>query len=709
MKSALQLLVVLFISAAVLAGGCKEVESIKKWFGPTKRVAKKMPAGTKPVKRPEAEKAPPPMLQPVPLWKDGKVDRQVDAASANLHGFLVLDVGEFWTPYVFTDGQKPDGSPAPNRYRPIYLDLARGEFPDNYHGERAKDDIYLELYGILPTLHLLRERFRNAAALPCAKEIDLTPLITFDRLLTYNSKQFAIKSTGDFVYLNGQVKQLMRAQKVESPDQLDTSKLKADEREKLKRYKVAAADYNAIAAAQQRLKCEGFIKPKVRFIKGGFDWVTQDALAQFEKRHRVFGWGYLGLDTLKKLRMTPIEVEHEAVLRVLTERAMHAAVVIEDGSTSLLANKESRTYVGADGKNHQLRNLEAELRNAIIAAFGLQTPELTLAWLQSLGELPKGQSRLVAINSPELPEYYDGEMVFTLEYDRGDVWFDFPYDDQGKEVFQPVGRRPRITLFVLYNKQRIPLARFGTTIGGWKGEKVGDTVMWKYKESPAGWRVWQRIAAAPVWIPPETTPPRELLKRPRKPKPDQPPFVMKYDEFGPSYASAYGLVAAYHEKYYKMADGTIKTGGADEGIRTHGSVDYMSIMRRHSHGCHRLHNHLALRLMSFVLNHRPHRRLGQETLGYERIVEYETIKYDLKLQQGGYVFMLDTPIEVNVLEGNIRGKAKAPIEIPIPKYDPDAGVYLHPDAGPVLVRDGVLVPTTLPVRPPDSTVPVIVF
>ena len=33
--------------------------------------------------------------------------------------------------------------------------------------------------------------------------------------------------------------------------------------------------------------------------------------------------------------------------------------------------------------------------------------------------------------------------------------------------------------------------------------------MWKYKDSPVGPGVWQQIVAAPVWLPPESTPPRE--------------------------------------------------------------------------------------------------------------------------------------------------------------------------------------------------------
>ena len=73
------------------------------------------------------------------------------------------------------------------------------------------------------------------------------------------------------------------------------------------------------------------------------------------------------------------------MIRVLTERAAHAAEVIEDGSTSLLRDDEPRTYETEDGKELQIPNLEAALRERVIMAFGLQTAESTYAWLDSLG------------------------------------------------------------------------------------------------------------------------------------------------------------------------------------------------------------------------------------------------------------------------------------------------------------------------------------
>jgi hypothetical protein len=419
----------------------------------------------------------------------------------------------------------------------------------------------------------------------------------------------------------------------------------------------------------------------------------------------VYGWGFIGKDTLDTLRKTPIENEREAVIRILTERAMHAAGVIEDGSTSMRHDETPRTFRGADGTDHGIPNLENEIREAIIAAFGLQTPDSTLAWLDGLGDLPSDGEQLVAIHGPELPEYYSGDMDLTVETDRGDVWYDFPFDAEGREMAQPVQRRPRLTIFANYRGQKIPLARFGTTIGGWRSELIDGTVMWKYKDSPPGERIWHQIVAAPVWLPPESTPPKDLLSRNPNGRGAE-RYRVNYHETGPSYASAYGLVAAYHLKYLEREDGTLRHGN-DEGIRTHGSVDYMSIMRRHSHGCHRLHNHIAVRLMSFVLAHRPHVRVGQQRLSFRRALEVEDHTYMMEIDEGGYVFDLEQPVHVNVLEGRIRGQVHHPIQGGLPKWDSDIGAYIMPDGTATLVaRDGTLTPTEMPVIEVDGGVPV---
>jgi hypothetical protein len=641
---------------------------------------------------PREEPEPLALEDPVPLWKDGKAQGQVDAATADQHGHLLLDLGEDWTPYIFTEGSGDD-VPEPSEYRDTYLALARGEFPDDRHGYRAEKDQYLELYGILPNLSLLRDRFTEVRTLPCAEELDLAPLHEFDGFVAYRKGRRPARRLARYELLKPKMAALLERARVESLDQLTRADAAdADEWEQIEEYRTLAPEIEAIVAAQARLQCEGFFDGRGAYTAGLFDWRTHEALAEFERRHRVYGWGFIGKDTLTVLRETPQETEREAVIRMLTERAMHAARVIEDGSTSFLRDGEPRTFKTEDGRELPIPNFEAELREHVIEAFGLQTTESTYAWLQSLGEI--GAERVVALEGIERPPYYSDVMDLSVFIDRGDVWFEFPYDEEGRARSQPVSRRPRLTILVKYNGQKIPLARFGTTIGGWRTDYIDGVVMLKYKGSPTGRRVWSRISAAPVWVPPESTPPRVMVYKRRKRGKDY--FEVDYHTTGPSYASAYGLVAAYHRKYYRGADGTIQVGG-DEGIRTHGSVDYMSIMRRHSHGCHRMHNHIAVRLMSFVLEHRPHTRYGQQPMVYRREFEFEEEMYLMEFEKGGYNFVLDEPLYVDVLPGRIRGQVKEPIEVALPRYDRDVGAYVMPDGAWVSVdRFGNLTPRIKP-------------
>ena len=627
---------------------------------------------------------------PVAFWKDGKVQGEVDAAKADEEGHLLLDLGEDWTPYILTEATSPDEESKPNAYRATYLALARGEFPKDRHGYRAKKDQYLELYGILPTLTLLKERFAGVRALECAAGLDLVPLQEFEGFLAYQKGRRPARRLARYELLKPQMAALVTRAGVENLDQVTRAHAVDDrEWEKVEEYKTLAPEIEAIIAAQARLACEGFFEGRGQYKPGLFDWRTHEALAEFERRHRVYGWGFIGDATLAVLRKSPQETEQEAVIRVLTERAMHAAEVIEDGSTSTLRDGEPRTYETEDGKELQVPNFEAELRERVITAFGLETAESTYAWLESLGEIRKEQ--VVALQSVELPPYYSDVMDLSVTIDRGDVWYEFPFDEEGKARSQPTSRRPRLTIFVNYNDQKIPLARFGTTVGGWRGEFIDGAVMWKYKGSPVGKRVWSRIAAAPVWVPPESTPPGVMLNKKRDGT-----FEIDYHTTGPSYASAYGLVAAYHRKYYRSPDGKVQLGG-DEGIRTHGSVDYMSIMRRHSHGCHRMHNHIAVRLMSFVLEHRPHTRYGQQPMVYRREFEFEEELYVMEFDKGGYNFVLDEPLPVETLPGRVRGQVKEPIEIALPRFDREVGAYVMPDGAWVSVdRFGNMAPRIQP-------------
>jgi hypothetical protein len=185
--------------------------------------------------------------------------------------------------------------------------------------------------------------------------------------------------------------------------------------------------------------------------------------------------------------------------------------------------------------------------------------------------------------------------------------------------------------------------RWATTIGGWQRERLAPGLEeLRYKPSPAGHFVWRELIAAPAWFPPLTTPDKDLVRLLPSGR-----WTANDRALGPGYASAYGLVALLHQR-------AAPPGGppwTDANVRTHGSGNYRSILRGSSHGCHRLFNHLAIRLGSFLLAHRDVERLGQSAEEYTRIVRWRGRAFRLHVPSRGYRFELSPPIDVEVLPG----------------------------------------------------------
>jgi hypothetical protein len=303
---------------------------------------------------------PAPMHQPIPLWEGGRATGEVDAATAREHGHVVIDLGEAWTPYLFTTRGTATETETPNAYRETYLALARGEFPRDHHGDRARDDKYLELYGIMPTISLLRSRMHHTNDLACARELDYEPLRQFEGFMVYEARESARTFARQLRILENQVAAMVRRQSVASRAELDETRLEERDRRRLVEHDRMIGRASVVRAAQARLECEGYFAGKGEHVDGALDWTTHEALAEFERRHRVLGWGFIGQGTLAMLRRPPMEGEQEAVIRVLTERAMHAAGVIEDGSVG------DRHFRGEDGTEHDVPNLEAQVRSLVI-------------------------------------------------------------------------------------------------------------------------------------------------------------------------------------------------------------------------------------------------------------------------------------------------------------------------------------------------------
>jgi hypothetical protein len=174
--------------------------------------------------------------------------------------------------------------------------------------------------------------------------------------------------------------------------------------------------------------------------------------------------------------------------------------------------------------------------------------------------------------------------------------------------------------------------------------------------------VIRQIVSGPVWIAPSSTPVRTLVRS--KTVNGSAMKVVNYDELGPGFLSAYGVVAGYF-----VIPGQNGRPDFDNGVRAHGSSDYLSIYSPHgfSHGCHRLPNHIAVRLYSFILGHRNKVVAGDQPLNFSRQFLHGETVYEMRIPSRGYAYYLDPPLPVNVLEGTIKGPQKKPIIGYVPK------------------------------------------
>lgn len=625
-------------------------------------------------------------------------------------GLIDVDLSDEWAPFIFLDSGGSSSDSKPNRYRDIFLALANNRkspeeiFMDSPQGAYAalsaagipvskgveetpegkkvinearrtvrnqRDRNYLEVYGIPPTLTVLLSRVNEDVGKRCLTTWDQEGLAALTFQVSYQNREQAKREYSEAIADAGYIEKLLAGDRAAADSTLGEPQGRGTHREdlliqiakdnpkhaaRIQRYRKGQVRLRAIRAVQARLVCEGLLTPRTKFVHGIFDLETHQALAIWERKNNIFGWGFLGGETTAALLRPALALHLDTFRRILMERVADAAQIIEDGS----ASKAKGIYRDRDGQTRPVPNLIAEYTQALLDALGIRSPEDLIVFLRSHGtEGLKGLH--LAFPPPQKPPYYAKPMQLSVEIDRGDVWYDLPFDVKWNPVNQHRDEYPSLTLFVEWEKQKIPLVRWRTTIGSWRSERhPNGKVYYKYKNSDVGPRIWKDIVAAPVWLAPEGTQPKDLVTRKVLDRNVGAVTVVNTDVIGPGFQSAYGLVLAIHHQ-------KSGTGVWDNQIRTHGSVDYTSIARRYSHGCHRLVNNRAVRLFNFILRHREFKRIGQVPLNLRKQFEFEDKSYEYRLDSRGYYYELRDPIPVMVTEGRILGKALRPITAYIPK------------------------------------------
>lgn len=554
-------------------------------------------------------------------------------------GSTVVDLRDAWTPRLFA----PAGDGSEPAFRATYLALAAER--DGEGKPLPPRTALTELYGVVPSFAVVRERFAQLARHACHAGVDSRPIAKLTR--PYGEEHAGLVKLQLAVRKKlGGILEAVRVQR----QLLDYAPLATDRElgASYQRWKTADELYAGILAAQRHLVCEGYLADKD--ADGTYSWAMGNAVELYQRRQFLIPNARLDPETRAALATDSRELDFRLALRVLRERVIDATGLIEDGSAGTgpqaIAGRvlDPEAMHKPHGHDRPLPDAAPDLigaaTTAAMAQLGWRTPADAAAFL---ARHPGGMR--VAIALPPVPAYHAAHMELVAEIDRGDVWYD--------EVPTPrvAWRRPALVLFVKDGAKRRPLIRWPTTIGGWSEVRVGGATVKRWKESDVGPRVWKDLYVAPTWLPPDATPDAELVTWLGKGRWD-----LKRSIMGPGPLSAFGMMLLPHLRPVTSGG---RTAYVDNGIGTHGSAVVTSLLNGTSHGCHRLYNQLAVRLGSFLLRHRDHAVKGQAPEHYRRVVRAGGT-FTAKIDTRGFLYELTPPVPVEVLPGTIRSERKVP-------------------------------------------------
>ncbi len=578
----------------------------------------------------------------VAMFDNGSEKGEVCASSAAEKGYTIVDLTETWTPTLLAPTS--DGTPS---FHDRYLQLANERDQDNktIEGEDALD----ELYGVVPALAIVKARLADEPRHACHAGIDPKPILALDRSLSQDNKNDVAMAEHSRIALAAQLEKAAAAKK------LEVAALATDPawKDRYARWQKYDAQHAALVAAEQHLRCEGWLTEKE--TDGSFTWRTGNAMENFQRRNFLLPTERLDPETREALQVPSKELDFRLALRILRERVVDATGIVEDGTAAtgpqpvlgrMLDPEAMRSARGNEGAMpNGAPDLVGPATEATAKALGWTGPDEVRAFLD---KHPGGMR--VAVALPALPAYYAPHMELSAEIDRGDVY----YDEQPPPFRRVVAHRPNLVLYVDDHGTKRALVRWPTTIGGWADQRMPNgSLVQRWKESDVGPRVWRDIFAGPTWLAPKSTPDRELVKNLWNGH-----WALKTEEFGPGPHAAYGMVLIEHLQVIKLKDGGERLD--DNGIGTHGSASVTSIVNGSSHGCHRLYNQLAVRLGDFLLHHRTHVVKGEQPEQYRRLVRHNGDVFKANIDTRGFAYELTPPVPVNVTKGNILSQRKVP-------------------------------------------------
>src|SRR4051812_6141872 len=314
----------------------------------------------------------------------GGAERWVDAAAAQAAGYTLVDLGDGWTPFIFQEVTDGNGNLMPNRYRQVYLGLANDLGDRDGQPLAEGDHNYLELYGVPPTISVLRARFADSQTrtASCA-DVDFVKLKGAASIPPRAGKA-ELKYAAKIAATTKKLEALRVRAQAESLDELAQKQPKlAKDVAEVQRY---SAQKGSFPEVEKRLTCEGMLtpppnaKPAEIHQPGQFDEPMREAVIRFQHKHMLYDAAALRPDTMAALGRTLVENDYAALVRVLTERIVSAANVLEDGSVD--TKKGPPTYVSANGETLPVRNLVDEAVKATLTQLDLDTADKAVAFFQ---------------------------------------------------------------------------------------------------------------------------------------------------------------------------------------------------------------------------------------------------------------------------------------------------------------------------------------
>ena len=618
----------------------------------TEAPATEAPKPTRDVEEPEAEPEPEPVPQVTCPGAAMRFDAGREVAwvcpdEIATDGLTIIDLANEWTPMLFA---ATHGGVEPS-FRARYLALAAGH--DGSGNALDGIDGLAELFGVVPSLQIVRERLGDRARHDCSAKVEATAIALIDQA-------YGEEHQNDLVLAN-QTRTLLEAELERERASRNLADLAAlatvpELASAYDQWRQLDGVHRGIVAVQQRLVCERFLSKDD--VDGLMTSRTANAINLFQRRNFLMPNHHLDAETREAFQRSTRELDFRLALRILRERVVDASGLIEDGT----AGAGPQPIVGrmldpaamraARGNEQPLPDGADDLVSAATDAAARQLGWTTPAGVRNFLARYRSGVR-VAIALPPPPAYHSAHMDLFAELDRGDVW----YDETPTE--RHIAHRPTVTLYVRDQGTKRPLIRWPTTIGSWSDvQKADGTVEQRWKESSVGPRVWRKLYAAPTWIPPKTTPDRDLVRDLGNGQ-----WELKSEILGPGPRGAFGMMLLLHEA--RTANG----GMRDTGIGTHGSASVVSIVDGTSHGCHRLYNQLAVRLGNFILRHRKHVVRGDQALHYRRAISFRG-EFLAQADTRGFLYELTPPVPITVLKGNILSSRKVPPRASAPA-DPD--------------------------------------